>query len=110
MANRGSGGRGPHRSPARPKGQVQRGKTVQYAIKGPDGTTKYVGTTNNPRVRAAQRQESGKLAPGDRLQVQTKPIPRPAAERVEAARIGAHRRQNGANPQHNKTNDGKYHK
>ena len=92
-----------------PKGQIKGGKTVQYSIKDSSGNTKYVGTTNNPSRRAAEHRQTGKMASGDKMAVETKAIPRQSSERVESAKIGAHRRTNGQNPQHNKTNDGRYH-
>lgn len=93
----------------RPKGQVKNGKSVQYSIKGADGKTKYIGTTNNPSRRASQHKKSGKLSSGDRLVVETRPTSRSKAERVEKAKLKTFRQDNGQNPQHNKTNDGKYH-
>ena len=105
--SRSGGGRA--KRPA-PKGQIKSGKTVQYAVKDAKGNTKYVGTTNNPTRRAAEHQQTGKLTGRDKLVVQTRAIPRKAAESVEAAKIAAHRKATGANPQHNATPDGKYHK
>ena len=91
------------------KGQVKDGKAVQYAIRDSKDKTKYYGTTNNPRRRAAEHRESGKLGKGDRLVVETKAVSRKSAEKVEAAKLGSHRRQHGRNPKHNITRDGKYH-
>ena len=91
------------------KGQVRDGKVVQYAVKGKSGATKYVGTTNNPTRRAAQHQQSGKMQPGDSLEVQSRPLPRGKAENLESGRLKGHRQAQGRNPQHNTTNDGKYH-
>ena len=93
----------------KPKGQVKDGKTVQYSIKGPKGSTKYIGTTNNPSRRASEHRESGKLGRNDKLVVETKPIPRSSAERVEAAKLRSYRDRHGRNPRHNATNDGKFH-
>ena len=92
------------------KGQIKSGKSIQYSIKSRDGTTKYVGVTNNPRRRAAQHSGDGKLTGGDRLVVQTRPTSRRSAERVEAAKLATHRRQHGTNPRHNSTNDGGFHR
>ena len=114
-ARRSSGGRSSarrsssSRSGARPKGQIKSGKTVQYAIKSRRGTTKYIGTTNNPSRRATEHRETGKLGRGDKLEVQSRAIYRKSAERVEAAKLSSHRRQHGRNPKHNTMNDGKYH-
>ena len=91
------------------KGQVKGGKAVQYAIKDSKGKPKYYGTTNNPRQCAAEHKQSGKLGKGDKLVVQTKAVSRKSAEKVEAAKLGSHRRQYGRNPKHNTTGDGKYH-
>lgn len=94
------------------KGKIRGGKSVQYAIIGPGGRgqkTKYIGTTNNPRRRAIEHLQNGKMSKGDRLVVQTKPISRKSALRVESSKLAAHRRQHGRNPRHNRTNDGGYH-
>ena len=93
----------------KPKGQIREGKTVQYSIKDQKGNTKYIGTTNNPTRRAEEHRESGKLGRKDKLVVETKPIPRTASERVEAAKLGSHRQTHGRNPKHNATEDGKFH-
>ena len=93
----------------KPKGQIREGKTVQYSIKDQKGNTKYVGTTNNPTRRAEEHRASGKFGRHDRLEVQTKPISRTSAERVEAAKIRSHRQRHGHNPEHNATNDGRFH-
>ena len=94
---------------AKPKGQVNSGKTVQYAIQDSRGNTKYIGSTNNPTRRAAQHQQSGKMQPGDKLRVETKAIPRKVAEKAEAAKLASHRQNHGQNPRNNKTNDGRFH-
>ena len=99
----------PQTASNRPKGQVRSGKTVQYSIKDKQGDTKYVGTTNNPTRRAAEHRASGKLQPSEKLVVETRAIDRQKAEKVEAAKLASHRRQKGANPARNRTNDGKYH-
>ena len=107
-----SGGQGQRRAGAggaKPKGQVRSGKTVQYSIKDARGNTRYIGTTNNPSRRTGEHAETGTLRRRDTLVVETHPIPRQTAERVEAAKIAAHRRRTGSNPQRNKTRDGKYH-
>ena len=115
---RGSGGSSPRsgrgsasgsKGRASSKGQVKGGKSVQYAIKDSKGNPTYYGTTNNPRQRAAEHKQSGKLGRGDKFEVQTKPTSRRSAERVEAAKLGSHRRQHGSNPKHNNTRDGKFH-
>ena len=105
----GGGGRDSSRSKSASKGRVRGGKAVQYAIKTPKGETTYYGTTNNPRRRAAEHRESGKLGKGDRLVVQTKAVSRKSAEKVESAKLNSYRRQNRHNPKHNTTGDGRYH-
>ena len=119
--SRGTGGRGVSRSSARngnssrssksnsSKGKIGGGKAVQYSVKSSRGKTTYVGSTNNPRARAAQHKESGKMGSGDKLVVETRAVSRPDAQKVEAAKIKAHRQQHGKNPTHNKTKDGQYH-
>ena len=95
---------------SQPKGQIKDGKWIQYSIiRGSDGVTKYVGSTNNPTRRAAQHQQSGKMEQGDRMNVEIRPTSRAKAESVERAKLTEHRQNNVQNPQHNKTNDGKYH-
>ncbi len=98
------------RSATAPKGQIKGGKAVQYAIKGKTGETKYIGSTNNPTRRAAQHQQSGKMQPGESLEIQIKPISREQANRLEAGRMSGHRKAHGGNPERNHTNDGQYHK
>ena len=93
----------------RPKGQVRGGKSVQYSIRSSGGRPKYYGVTNNPSRRAKQHRESGKLARGDRFRVETRPVSRTKAERVESAKLASHRRSHrGRNPQHNTTRSGQF--
>ena len=106
----GSGGRSSSGRRSTPRGQIKGGKAVQYAIRGRDGGTKYVGTTNNPGRRAAEHRATGKLDKGDKLEVQTRAVSRTKAERVEAAKLASHRKQHGRNPQDNTTNDGRFHR
>lgn len=108
--SRGSGRpRSTSRGSRRPKGQVRNGKSVQYSIKSSRGRTKYYGTTNNPSRRAAEHRNSGKLARGDRLRVETRPMSRAKAERVESAKLASYRSSHhGRNPQHNTTRSGQF--
>lgn len=108
QSNAGRSGRG-RRSQGRPKGQVKDGKAVQYAITDKNGQTKYIGTTNNPRRRAVEHRESGKMKQGDKMQVQSRAISRQKAEQLEGGRLKGHRRETGSNPERNTTNDGRYH-
>ena len=71
----------------RSQGQIRQSKVVQYAIKGKDGGTKYIGSTNNPTRRTAEHRETGKLKQGDRLEVQSRPVSRGKAEQLEAGRL-----------------------
>ena len=104
-----STGHNSRRSTARkPKGQTS--GVVQYSIKSSKGSTKYIGTTNNPRRRAAEHIKSGKLRRGDKLVVETRAVSRKSAESVEAGKLRTHRRQHGQNPKHNATNDGRFHR
>ena len=92
---------------SRPKGQTS--GVVQYSIKDAKGKTTYIGTTNNPRRRAAEHSSSGKLKKGDRLVVETRAVSRKSAGRVESVKLSAHRRKNGQSPKNNATRDGKFH-
>lgn len=107
----GSGGRSSPKasSSGKPKDQVSSGKVVQYSIKNKKGSPTYVGATNYPTRRAGEYRESGKMAPGDKLVVETRTVSRAAAEKVEAAKLSSHRCSHGSNPKHNVTRDGKYH-
>ncbi|MDE2968618.1 MAG: hypothetical protein OXT51_00725 [Chloroflexota bacterium] len=109
----GSRNRGRSRSASgasrRPKGQVRNGKSVQYSIKSSSGRTKYYGVTNNPSRRASEHQKSGKLRRGDTFRVETRPVSRADAERVESAKLASHRRSHsGRNPRHNTTRSGQF--
>ena len=111
MARRyGSGSSGRGSAAGGRKGQIKSGQAVQYAIKDSDGNTKYLGTTNNPRRRAAEHRDTGKLGAGDKMEVQTRAVSRGAAESVERGRLASHRNRHGGNPEHNATNDGKFHR
>ena len=91
------------------KGHIKEGKVVQYAVKNKAGQTTYIGSTNNPTRRAAQHLKSGKMQPSDKLQIQSRAIPRAKAEGLEKGRLEGHRRTNGRNPQHNVASDGQFH-
>lgn len=109
--NRGGGsGRPRNGGGGKPKGQIRDGKAVQYSVKDSAGNTTYLGSTNNPRQRAGELKADGKMGPNDKLVVQSKPVSRQNAERLEAGRLSQHRRENGQNPVHNKTNDGRFYK
>ncbi len=115
MAHRGYGGsrRGGYRgrgskSAPKPRGQVKSNKAVQYSIRDRGGNVKYIGGTNNPRYRAAEHRQSGKMSRGDRLVVETRPLERRVAERVESAKLRSYRAARGRNPRHNATSNGQY--
>ena len=67
-----------------------------------------MGTTKDPVRRAAQHARSGKLAKDDKLVVESKRLPRRAAERLEAKKIQGYRSKTGRLPKHNKTPDGQF--
>lgn len=68
------------------------------------GRVVYVGTTNNPRRRAAEHRKSGKHG---RMRVETGGMSRGSARSWEAGRLSGHRRRNmGRNPRYNKTRSG----
>ena len=91
--------RGP-RGGSRPSANGVRG----YTLRGRYGKINYVGTTNNPGRRAGEHKSDGK---SERLQTETRPTSRGAAERWEANRLKTYRDNHGGkNPPHNKTTDG----
>ena len=92
------------------RGQIRNGKVVPYAVENKRGKTVYIGSTNNPRRRVVEHRQSGKMRKGDKLVPLSRPTSRRSAERIESARIGAHKRRNGAIPQRNRTGDGRFHK
>ncbi len=94
---------------AKPKGQIRDGKVVQYSIKDRKGSTKYIGSTNNPTRRATEHRESGKFGRNDKLVVETRSVSRTSGEKIEKAKLRSHRQQHGKNPKHNTTNDGQFH-
>ena len=108
-STRGSGTSSAKGNTSKPKGQVRDGKSVQYSIKNSKGKTTYIGTTNNPTRRASEHRESGKLGRNDKLIVETRPTTKKSAEKVESAKLHAHRANHGRNPKHNTTRDGKFH-
>ena len=82
-----------------------RGREVAvYRIVGPDGTVKYIGSTNNPRYRAGEHLRSGKGAVGDEMQILGWYKTRHAAEET-ALRL--HRAAHGRNSPGNWTRDGR---
>ena len=82
---------------------------VAYSIYNSGGKRTYVGTTNNPERRAGEHRKTGKLARGGKLVVESKRMPRQAAERLEAKKIRGYKQRVGRLPKDNKTSDGQYH-
>ena len=83
---------------------------VAYSIYNSRGRRTYVGTSNNPARRAAQHAKSGRLKRGGALVVESNPMSRSAAERLEAKKIQGYRSKTGRLPRHNKTPDGQFHR
>ena len=84
-------------------------RVFTYSLYNSRGKRTYVGSTNNPERRAAQHVRSGKLKRGGKLVVESEPMSRNTAERLEAKKIAGYRRRTGRLPAHNKTSDGRYH-
>ena len=88
------------RGGGRPSGGGVRGYTLRVR----NGKINYVGTTNNPGRRAGEHKSDGKSG---RLQTETRPMSRGAAERWEANRLKTYRDNHGGkNPPHNRTKNG----
>ena len=84
----------------RPSGSGVRG----YTLRGRNGKINYVGTTNIPGRRAGEHKSEGKSG---RLQTETRPMSRGAAERWEADRLKRYRDNHGGkNPPQNRTGRG----
>ena len=82
---------------------------VAYSIYNSRGKRIYVGSTNNPGRRAAQHVRDGRLPRGGELVVESRPMSRGAAQKLEAKKIKGYRRRTGKLPRHNRTSDGQYH-
>ena len=89
--------------------KTSQGDVVAYSIYNSRGKRTYVGSTNNPERRAAQHAKNGKLKRGSKMVVESKPMSRKAAERLEAKKIEGYRRRTGQLPRTTKTSDGQYH-
>lgn len=84
-----------------------RDKSQVYTLRGKRNKINYVGETNDPQRRAAEHKQDGKLG---RLQVESRPMPRTAARRLEKRRLATYRHTHqGKNPPYNKTRDGGFH-
>ena len=87
-------------SGGRPSGSGVRG----YTLRGRNGKINYEGATNNPGRRAGEHNSEGKSG---RLQTETRPMSRGAAERWEADRLKTYRDNHGGkNPPQNRTGRG----
>lgn len=89
-------------------GRSSEGDVVVYSNYDSRGRRTYIGSTNNPDRRAAQHIRSGKLRKGGKLVVESKPMSRRSAEKLEARKIQGYRRRTGRLSKHNKTPDGRY--
>lgn len=89
-------------------GTSSKNRVVAYSIYNSRGKRTYVGTTNNPERRAAQHARSGKLTKRGEMVVESNPMSRKAAEKLEARKIQGYQRRTGRLPRHNRTSDGQY--
>lgn len=101
-------GRSRRRSRQRPRRNARsRNKSQVYTLRGKRNEVNYVGETNNPQRRAAEHKQDGKSG---RMQVESRPMTRTAARRLEKRRLATYRRTHqGKNPPYNKTRDGGFH-
>ena len=97
------------RSHSNSKPKSSRGGVSVYSLYSSSGKRTYVGSTIDPNRRAAQHTKHGKLEKGGKMVVESKPMSRKSAERLEAKKIQGYRRRIGKLPKHNKTGDGQYH-
>ena len=96
-------------SSGKAKPKSSKSGVVAYSLYDLDGKRTYVGSTNNPKRRASQHADTGKLENGGKMVVESKPMSRKAAERLEVQKVQGYRRRTGKLPKHNKTGDGQYH-
>ena len=82
---------------------------VAYSIYNSSGKRTYIGSTNNPERRAAEHARDGRLTRGGELVVESMPMSREAAQRLEAKKIQGYRRRTGKLPRLNRTSDGQHH-
>ncbi len=80
---------------------------VAYSIYDSEGRQIYIGTTNDPKRRAAEHYRTGKLEHDGSLVVESDRMTRQNAELLEARKLADYRRQTGRLPKHNKTFDGR---
>ena len=90
-------------------GASRSGKNVvAYSLYDAKGKRTYIGSTNNPERRRTEHAKSGKLKKGGSLVVESPPMSRPAAQRLEAKKLGGYQRRTGRLPKGNKTPDGQF--
>lgn len=82
--------------------------TVAYSIYDRNDRRTYIGTTNNPRRRASEHVESGKLPPGGKLVVESSKMTRKSAEKLEGRKIRGYRNRTGKLPKSNSTSNGRW--
>ena len=87
--------------------KLRGGEVAVYQVVGPDGYVKYIGSSNNPRFRAVEHLESGKVAMGDVIHIIGRYKTRHAAEAAEETAIRRFRNTHGRNPPGNMTRDGR---
>ena len=88
--------------------KMRKNQAVVYSIYDSRGKRTYIGSTNNPRRRAAQHARSRKLPRGSKLVVESAPMPRKSAQRLESQKLRGYRRRMHRLPRHNQTADGQY--
>ena len=107
-SGRGSSGGGSRRGATRSSGSKSSRGVRVYSLYDSSGKRTYVGSTNNPARRTSEHAKSGKLAKGGKLKVESKPLSRQAAQRLEAKKIQGYRQRTGSLPKYNRTADGQY--
>ena len=85
------------------------GGVVAYSIYNSSGNRTYIGSTNNSERRAAEHARDGRLTRGGEMVVESSPMSRDAAQRLEAKKIKGYRRRTGQLPRFNRTPDGQHH-
>jgi predicted GIY-YIG superfamily endonuclease len=90
----------------RHENKVQR-NVVAYSIYDSEGRQIYIGTTNDPKRRAAEHYRTGKLEHGGSLVIESDRMTRQNAERLEARKLADYKQRTGRLPKHNKTFDGR---
>jgi predicted GIY-YIG superfamily endonuclease len=81
---------------------------VAYSVYDSNGKRTYIGSTNNPGRRASEHAKSGKLKRGGSLVVESGPMTRGAAQRLETKKLAGYRSRTGRLPKGNKAPDGQF--